>query len=256
MLDVKNIFISSILVDDIDQGFEYKNRCGKVKGKALADIEAEYGITDKKITLKAVIDSLLLHPFMAVTGQDLDGVLTAAVTLTGCADSLSSAEGSLEISTLDMNYNGKQVIETHHLRIDLSDKQYSVPDFKLLLAGEGELTGRASGNIEGAHDAVLKGTLPLSLARYFMSDLDDIEGRVDIDASFKGTVRDNDLKAQVRPVDIAMTIPGITQRLHSLNGSIVATRDAVRIESIRAGIGSGALTMTGDLKLKELHQQI
>ncbi|MBN1601777.1 MAG: translocation/assembly module TamB domain-containing protein [Chitinispirillaceae bacterium] len=252
MLGVKDIFIGSIPIEDIDLGFEFKNNRAKVKGKALADIEAEYGITDKKITLKAVIDSLLLKPFMAVTGLDLDGVLTAAVSLSGCADSLAAADGSFEIKTLDMNYNGKQVIETHNLRIDLSDKQYYLPDFKILLAGEGELTGRASGSIEGVHDAALKGTVPLTVARYFSSDFDDIEGRVDIDASFKGTLRDNDLKAEVRPVDIAMTIPGITQRLHSINGSIVATRDAVRIESIRAGIGSGVFTLTGDLKLKEL----
>jgi hypothetical protein len=49
-----------------------------------------------------------------------------------------------------------------------------------------------------------------------------------------------------------MAIPGISQRLHSLNGLIVATKDEVRIESLNAGIGNGAVRAKGNLKLDEL----
>jgi hypothetical protein len=45
----------------------------------------------------------------------------------------------------------------------------------------------------------------------------------------KGTPENPDLKATVKLRDIAMTVPGLTQRLHSLNGDIIADPKRVRI---------------------------
>jgi autotransporter translocation and assembly factor TamB len=249
---VKKIKYGMYPIDDIDLQFGFENQRLGIKGTAIAMLDGFYDLSNKGFSLKADLDSIQLRPFLAMTGQQLDGVLKTAIHLSGTTDSLEATTGEMNIKSLVINYNKEKIVETHDLRMELVNKQYSVPDFSILLAGEGKINGHASGKIDGAHDAMLKGIVPLTVVQYFAPDLDEIEGRLTIDAFFNGTIKEHTLKAELRPEGIGMAIPGISQRLHSLNGLIVATKDEVRIESLNAGIGNGAVRAKGNLKLDEL----
>lgn len=239
-------------IDDVDLQFGFENQRLEIKGAAIAMLDGYYDLSNKGFSLKADLDSIQLRPFLAMTGQQLDGVLKSALRLSGTTDSLEAATGDMTIENLVINYNKEKIVETRDLRMELVNKQYSVPDFSISLAGEGKINGHASGKIDGSHDAMIKGIIPLTVVQYFAPDLDEIEGRITIDALFNGTIKEHTLKAELRPEGIAMAIPGLSQRLHSLNGLIVATKDAVRIESLSAGIGNGAVRAKGHLKLDAL----
>lgn len=239
-------------IDDVVLQFGFENQRLEIKGAAIAMLDGFYDLSNKGFSLKADLDSVQLQPFLAMSGQQLDGVLKSALRLTGTTDNLEATTGEMTIDNLVINYNKEKIVETRDLRIELANKQYSVPDFSISLIGEGKINGHASGKIDGSHDAMLKGVVPLTVVQYFAPDLDEIEGRLTIDALFNGTIKEHTLKAELRPEGIGMVIPGISQRLHSLNGLIVATKDEVRIESLNAGIGNGAVRAKGNLKLDEL----
>lgn len=239
-------------IDDVDLQFGFENQRIEIKGAAVAVLDGFYDLSNKGFSLNAVLDTLQLRPFLAMTGQELDGVLEAAIRLAGTTDNLEAIDGDMTIKKLFVNYNKEQVIETRDLHMVLEDKHYSIPDFSILLAGNGKLVGHASGQIDGSHDAMLKGIVPLTVVQYFAPDQDEIEGRITIDALFSGTTKEHTLKAELRPENIAMAIPGLSQRLHSLNGLIVATKDGVRIESLNAGIGTGSIRAKANLKLDAL----
>lgn len=251
-ISVTQIMSGKNPIDDVDLMFGFKNQRLEIKGAAVASIDGFYDLSNKVFSLNADLDSLQLRPFLAMTGQELDGILNAALHLSGTTDNLEATNGDMTIKNLSINYNKEQVVETRDFHMELENKKYSIPDFSIFLAGEGKINGHASGNIDGSHDAKLKGIVPLTVVQYFAPDMDEIEGRLTIDALFNGTIKEHTLKAELRPEGIAMAIPGLSQRLHSLNGLIVATKDGVRIESLSAGLGSGSIIAKGNLELDEL----
>jgi autotransporter translocation and assembly factor TamB len=251
-LGIRSIRMGALAPDDIALQLQLHNNQVEVTGKALGDLHASYNLDTKEFKTDLTLNNLLLTPYLALSGQTLDGSLSAAVKVSGNTDSLTAITANLNIGSLILNYKDIRVIETRDLKAILENNRYTVPDFKIILAGEGSLTGRAHGLIEGPHDITLNGTIPLIIARHFSPDLPDIEGNLVIDASLKGTPKKPDLSANIQLKNIGMTIPGLNGRLHSLNGQILADNKAVKIESLRGNIDDGVLSMNGEIILKEL----
>ncbi|HMA64161.1 MAG: translocation/assembly module TamB domain-containing protein, partial [Fibrobacterota bacterium] len=89
-------------------------------------------------------------------------------------------------------------------------------------------------------------------ARHFSPDLPDIEGSVAINASLKGTPKAPDLNVDLNLTNVGMSVPGLSGRLHSLNGHIFADNNAVKIKSLTGNIDNGSISMNGEIKLKGL----
>ncbi|MBN1575007.1 MAG: translocation/assembly module TamB domain-containing protein [Chitinispirillaceae bacterium] len=251
-LGIGAIRIGAASLDDIGLRLDLHDQHLEVSGTAGGDLHAGYNLDTKAFAADLTCNNLLLTPYLALSGRQLEGSLTAAVRVSGNADTLSGIIGTLDIADLKLSYNGLRIIETHGLHALLERSGYSVPDFTITLAGEGAIKGHAHGLLEGPHDAVLNGIIPLSIARHFAPDLGEIEGSVVIDAFFKGTATASDLKADVRLKDIGMTVPGLSQRLHSLNGRILADPKKLRIETLRGNLDDGVFTMKGEVALDEL----
>lgn len=251
-LAIENIRMGSLPLDNIGLFVTLADNVVKVNGKVLGDVDASYDLGSRDYKADLSFNNLLLTPYLALSKQKLEGALTAAIKVTGNTDSLKKIAGEMDISSLNIKYQDIQVIETRELKASLTENRYSVPDFSIMLAGEGALSGHAQGLLQGPHDIELKGLIPLSIARHFTADLPDIEGSVSLDASLKGMVEDPALNASIELKSIAMTVPGITQQLHSVNGTIKADRKAVRIEKLQGNLDDGVFRMKGRLRLNEL----
>ncbi len=251
-LGVRNIRMGAAAFDDVGLHLDLRNQQLEVTGTAAGDLHAGYNIDSKAFMADLTFNNFLLTPYLALSGQQLDGALTAEVKVSGTADSITGIAGSVHIAHLFLGYKYVPIIETHDLNASLENTRYTVPDFNILLAGEGKLKGHAHGLLEGPHDASLSGTVPLTIIRHFTTDFGDIEGNVGIDAFFKGTAKASDLKADVRLNNIGMTIPGLSQRLHSLNGRILADPKALKIETLQGNLDDGVFAMNGEMALDEL----
>ena len=242
----------ALALDDIGLRFDLQDRQIMLDGKALGDIHARYNLDTRAFAASLAFNDLLLTPYLALSGQDLNGRLTAAVNVSGNTDSTENISGKLQIASLIIGYKDIRILETHELSASMEKKRYSVSEFNMVLADGGSLRGRAQGLIEGPHDVMLSGTVPLTVVRHFSQDLPDIEGSVAIDASLKGTPEKPDLRADIQLRNIGMSVPGLSQKLHSLNGHIFASPEAVHIESLQGNLDDGVLSMNGELKLDKL----
>ncbi|MDO5576763.1 MAG: translocation/assembly module TamB domain-containing protein, partial [Fibrobacter sp.] len=215
-------------------------------------LDATYDLESRDFSARLNLDNLLLESYLAFLKQDLHGTITASVEAFGNTDSLERLSGELNLSGLDLYYKELNVLETHNLHAKFQDKKYTVSDFAIKLVEEGEMSARASGILGGAHDAAVNGVLPLSIVRQFAPELFDIDGRVLVDAAFSGNAEKSDLKADLRLDNVGMTLPGLSQRLHSLNGRILADQEKVRIEKVLGKLDEGDISLNGELKLDKL----
>ncbi len=252
-IGIKTITMGNLAFDDIGLNIDLHDHNVRLEGKALGDIQAAYNIKTKAFSTDLFINNILLQPFLALSGMNLDGAVTAAVKASGNADTLTGVKASVDIKSLTIGYNGTEMVRTDNLNATFENNRYSVPDMKIKLADNGYINGRAGGLIEGPHDIALDGNIPLSVARHFSDDLPDvIEGSIGIGAYLRGMVKDPDLSAQIELKNVGMSLPSLSEPLHSLNGKIRADKKSVRIESLQGKIDKGTIHAAGEIKLDSL----
>jgi autotransporter translocation and assembly factor TamB len=252
-IGIKNITMGNLSFDDVGLNIDLHDHNVKLEGKALGDIQAAYNIDTKAFSADLFINNILLKPFLALSGMNLDGTVTAAFKASGNADTLAGIKASMDIKNLTIGYNGTEVLKTDNLNATFENNRYAIPDLKIKLADNGYINGHAGGLLDGPHDISLDGNVPLSVARHFSDNLPDvIEGSIGINAYFRGMVKDPDLRAQIELKNVGMSIPSLSEPLHSLNGKISADKRSVRIESLQGKIDKGTINASGEIKLDNL----
>lgn len=252
-IGIRKITMGNLAFDDFGLNIDLHDHNVRVAGKALGDIQAEYNVDTKAFRADLFINNILLKPFLALSGMNLDGALTAAVKASGNTDTLAGLKALIDIKNLTIGYNGAEVLRTDNLNASFENNRYSVPDLKIKLADNGYINGHADGLINGLHDIALDGNVPLSVARHFSDDLPDImEGSIGINAYFRGMVKDPDLGALLELKNVGISIPSLSEPLHSLNGKISADKKAIQITSLRGNVDKGTITANGEILLDNL----
>ncbi|NLW31864.1 MAG: hypothetical protein GXY77_10455 [Fibrobacter sp.] len=249
---VSNIVSREKSIDDISLNLKLIDNTIKVAGVVGGNLDAAYDLGTRNFFAKLHLDNLQLEPYLALSGQDLEGAITASLQVEGNTDSLQRISGELDLSSLVLHYKEFNVLETYDLSARFQNNRYVVPDFGMKLAEIGQINGRASGFVDGAHDVVVNGIIPLDILRQLSSDLSDVEGRVLIDVVFRGKPEKSDLMADLRLENVGITLPGISQRLNSINGRILGDQKSVRIERIAGKLDEGDISLNGELKLDKL----
>lgn len=249
---ISNIVSGEKPIDDISLKLKLIDNKLKVAGVVGGNLDAAYDLGTRDFSAKLHLDNLQLEPYLALSGQDLEGAITASLQVAGNTDSLERISGELDLSSLVLHYKEFNILETYDLSARFQNNSYVVSDFGMKLAEKGQINGRASGFVDGTHDVVVNGIIPLDILRQFSSDLSDAEGRVLIDVVFRGKPEKSDLMADLRLENVGMTLPGISQRLNSINGRILGDQESVRIERIAGKLDEGDISLNGELKLDKL----
>ncbi|HLV31460.1 MAG TPA: translocation/assembly module TamB domain-containing protein [Chitinispirillaceae bacterium] len=249
---ISNIVSGEKPIDDISLKLKLIDNKLKVAGLVGGNLDAGYDLGTRDFFAKLLLDNLQLEPYLALSGQDLEGAITASLQVAGNIDTLERISGELDLSSLVLYYKEFNVLETYDLSARFNNKRYVVSDFGMKLAEKGQINGRASGFVDGTHDVVVNGIVPLDILRQFSSDLSDVEGRVLIDVVFRGKPEKSDLMADLRLENVGMTLPGISQRLNSINGRIHGDQKGIRIERIAGKLDEGDISLNGELKLDKL----
>ncbi|MBD3393018.1 MAG: hypothetical protein GF418_12995 [Chitinivibrionales bacterium] len=224
-----------------------------LKGKAIAAIDASYDLGSKAVTAALDFDSTILDPYLALTGQpDLAGMLDGTIDVAGPADTVTSLLARADIRRLSLDYKDLGLLAATGLRASMTRERFIIPETRLTVLQKGYLQIRSEGMVDGPYHAVTSGRIPLAVARYFTDDLPAMDGTVSFDGTFHGTRESADLDADIRLNDIGMDIPGTVQRLHSMNGHVVADRYAIRIAELSGRIDEGTVSMTGMIALRDL----
>lgn len=248
-LNISGMQFGDLPLDDIALNLGFKDQQAQIYGTAVGAVASTFDIDTKDFTVALTLTEQLLDPYLAMLGQDLNGTITTSLSARGNADSISATTGSVHIQNLTIGHDDIQLVRTDDLKVLLDKNRYTVADFTVLLAGVESLKGRAQGHIEGPHDIILTGSFPLSTAAYFTEDVEDIDGTIDLDLAITGMADAPDLKGDIRLRNISMTLPGLSQRLHSINGRIIASRSAVQLESLRGNLDDGSFVVRGEAKL-------
>jgi autotransporter translocation and assembly factor TamB len=248
---VKDIRKGALSLEDVLLDIDLRDHNASVDGHVIGDITATYNLKTADFSTNLTINNLSLKPYLSLTGQNLDGTLSTSLQISGNVTVPKETMGQFSISKLFLTYDSIPIITTDNIHISLDKGSYSVPDFNMVLAGEGSISGRGYGKIDGSHDIIIDAMIPLTVLRHFVPDIPDIAGALAIDATFNGSAQAPILNASILLKDIGMSLPGLNGRLHGLNGQILANNQSVRIKSLKGNIDDGVFNVNASLKLDD-----
>jgi autotransporter translocation and assembly factor TamB len=91
----------------------------------------------------------------------------------------------------------------------------------------------------------INGRIPVAAAGVFIDELADATGILKVTGTLAGETADPQIDARIDLQNIGMTVPGLVQKLHDLNGRIHLTADTIRIDSLNGLLDTGTFSLNG-----------
>jgi len=151
------------------------------------------------------------------------------------------------------------------MKIELSDIA-SLIDVAATQAGNGNQTAKeakkqelratvtAEGSLEQKIKVIANGKVPAGVAQLFTSEIARVEGEVNLEvtALVEKEIKNSLITGRVVLDQISMVIVETEQKLHSINGTILADQQGVTIQGIKGNLDRGSFNLTGRVELVEL----
>lgn len=248
---VKNLRVKGNPVDDFQIHVAVQENLARVSGKLNFDLDASYHLQKKDFAAMLRFDKTDLGPYLKLADQtDLAGMLTGKIQASGNAGTIDKVQANADLSELNLLFKKKEIVSSKGFKASFRNGKISIPGSQLRLLNDGHLEISGQGKPAGPFDFRLKGNIPLQLAAQFTDAVPDITGNINLSANIKGSPSKPDLRADIELKNVGMTVPGLLQQLHDVNGQIQVTPKAVVIKGIKGQLDSGQIDLSGKIDLK------
>jgi len=249
-MQVSGLTLNQQLFKDISVNIAFRDQRARLQATQAFDLEAAYALDSGDFTVAAVFDRTQLKPYFALTGQaDLAGQVTGSVRAHGNSNHYKQATAQMDLALLELFYGPEKLVSTKNFKGELKDSRFVLPESTWSILEQGHLILGGNGAFDGAINLSIDGSIPLRAANPFLTAVDDLGGQVKVRATVAGEAINPSIDAQVNLEDIAVTLPIVLQRLHSLNGSIQIADSKVTFEDVAGQVGKGRFDVSGTLGL-------
>jgi len=256
-IKINGLTLKKKVLDDLKIRVDIADQTAKIRGNAYFDLDALYHLKSKDFTAKLKFDQTDLLPFFTLAGRDdLKGSMTAVIEASGNAGKPEQIQAVTDIADLKIFLKDAELIRTSDAKILFENGHISVPGIQIALLRDGRLNIGGKGNIKGPLDFRAHGEIPLQVLGLLNEDLEDLTGSLRVNANIKGSPNQPDLQANIVMNSLGMTVPGLMQKLHDLNGTIDLSAKAVVLKNIAGKLDDGSFTLAGDIALDKFRPGI
>jgi outer membrane protein insertion porin family len=206
-----------------------------------------------RLRIPDVARALALSPKTA--DMPASGAIVADLRLGGTLASLESVRIDATFPQFDVRVGDHDFHPARPLRASLRDGRIVFDDFQLALgdtattfgvAGYVELSGAKRINLD------LRGTLEAALLQFFMPTV-RADGHIVVAGGIRGTLAAPALvgSAEFQHADVR-NLPGFTQAITDITGTVVFREDRIDIDSLRAKVGGGTVVAGGSVTMEGL----
>lgn len=238
-------------------------------GAAMHDMSLDFGLSDMRATatgdigfgLDAVCDLrqgdfqadlLFDHTetaayFKAAGLEHLNGMLSGRISAAGNIHDAPHLKANIAIDALHLFSHEISLIEADRLRMSLENGTLSIPEFNMRFLATGDLSLKGEASLNGSLNMRIDGHLPIAAAGAFIPDLEEAAGSVTLGGRVSGTVESPMIDCRIGFDAIAMEIPGLTQKLHGLNGHVEISGDTIRFRDVGGFLDAGSFGVNGTI---------
>ncbi len=251
-IGLNSLRVKGKAIDDFNLHVRLQDHTARVSGNLNFGLEGLFLMQNKDFSASLVFDKTDLSPYFKLADQsDLAGILSGRITADGNAGNADHIQAAADLSELSLSFKGKEMVRSQNFKAVFKDGEISVPGSRLRLLKEGLFEIEGKGKPKGGPlDFQIKGILPLQIAAQFTDAVPDISGNLDVSAQVKGNPSQPDIQADIVLKNVGMTVPGLSQQLHDVNGNIRITPQKVILNDIKGQLDDGRLKLSGDIALE------
>lgn len=210
-----------------------------------------YNLENHNFSVKAELPETELAPFLSLAGlKGFSGSFTGVLRAEGNTDSIENTRAHLSISGLDLMMDNVEIASFSNFAASYQNRTITVPQNRINLLKDGYIDIRGTGAPDGSMDFTAEGVFPAKLAEGLLPEIHSPQGRALFEARIGGTVKKPDFSAQITLDNLECGLTPTMQKLHSLNGRIKITKQAVTISKISGKLDQGSFTVDGEVDLE------
>ncbi|MGD9106783.1 MAG: translocation/assembly module TamB domain-containing protein [Desulfobacterales bacterium] len=214
-------------------------------------LDATYHLQTQAFSASAGFDNTNLTPYLKIYGQrKLNGFMTGKIQVHGNARKPDQVKGSAHISRIEIFSNQTELIRSLDFKAFLKNGEISIPGVRLNLIERGVMEIKGNGTLFGDLDINAHGTVPLEILSFFTDVFPNTAGEVRLFLNVNGNVSQPDVRADAEIINCSMTVPGLFQRMHDLNGRFQVSPQAIVLDNIRGMLDTGSFQLYGAIDLK------
>jgi hypothetical protein len=179
---------------------------------------------------------------------DVDGRVTVVATLEVPARDPRATRGVIRLEPVQLEAAGERWEGRGPILVRREPGRLTLE--RLELAGRlGTATATGWLDDNGAIDATLRGQMPLALLAALRSDIREASGRMDADVRVGGTIAKPTLVGRATITGGLLAVRALPFVIRDMEGRFALSPARVRIEELKASVGSGTLRATGEAAL-------
>jgi autotransporter translocation and assembly factor TamB len=247
-LRVKDLRINEVAVEDVDLAFGLHDQQATLEGNLNFDVDAAGDLRTGDFDARLVFDRTETAAYFKALGRpDLRGTLTGRAQASGNIRDAAGTSGQVNLSGLDLFFKNAPLLRSDGIVLDMADRQVSIVKFDAIVLSEGHLRLSGEANLDGRLDLSVDGRVPLTAASAFNDAFIGAGGTLGLKGTISGRTQAPQVDARLDLEKIGMTVPGLTQRLADLNGSIHLTDQRIRIDRVAGLLDTGRFTVDGTI---------
>ncbi len=213
-------------------------------------LDATYDLQSRSFSTSAHFDNTDLTPFLQYVGnQELNGAITGSIDSKGTFVTPIQIEGTSRISQLAIFWKDTPLIKGNDLILLVHNDEISIPGMRLSLLDQGHFTIKGAGNLNKNLDFEADGDIPFKILPMLTDTFSDASGEIRFSLKANGSLLKPNLTGHAEIKNGGMTIPGLFQKLHDINGGVRITSGAMVLDGIKGMLDSGKFELNGAFDL-------
>ncbi|WP_419660590.1 conserved uncharacterized protein, DUF490 [Desulfosarcina variabilis str. Montpellier] len=245
-LTLSEVTINDEALDDMHLSYSLHDMQAKAKGDLNAILDATCDLRQGDFHIDLDFDNTETATYFKAAGiPDIHGKLSGQVKAAGNIQDARNAKATVDVDSLHLLSRNISLVKTNQIHMHFDGGKLSIPEFEMAILSTGKLNIQGDAQLDGQLNMAVNGRLPLAAAGAFNPELSDAAGIVALDGRFSGSTDFPLFDARVDLESIAMVVPGITQKLHDLNGQIMLTDSTIRVKDVKGFLDTGSFTLDG-----------
>lgn len=181
----------------------------------------------------------------------IKGLITGKILGKGNLDRIDEYDVETPIDSLTIDMDGRRYISGYGLNTKVKNKKVTLDNFKLNFLDSGYIDINGFADLENGIDIRTDILLPVLSLAFLSDDLLGSEGYLKGEIIVSGTVEQPVISGKLVPENIGMNIELTEQKLHSVNGEILISKDNVSVKSLHGMVDKGSFSLKGNISLKD-----
>ncbi len=247
-LTVSDLIVNDEAMGDVNLTFSLHDMLAKTAGNLNFDLDAACDLKKGDFDARLVFDHTQADSYFKAAGKpDFHGTVTGRVTATGNIRDVANASATVDLDEFHLRFNETALIASNRMVAQLADQKLSIPEFDVALLSSGRLRLQGEAQVNGPLSMAIDGRIPLAAGAVFRDELADAGGMITLKGRISGETAEPQIDARIDLEQIGMTVPGLVQKLHDLNGRIHLTPDNIRIDALNGFLDTGSFNVNGSI---------